>query len=296
LTKPEPVHGVPLPAMIDPAGPIGIFDSGLGGLSVLRAIQSLLPGEDVIYVADSGYAPYGERDDDFIADRSNAIGEWLLRQGAKALVVACNTATAQAVHLLRAWALIPVVGVEPGLKPAATRSLSGVAGVLATAATLRSEKFRRLLTDHQSRCRFICQPGHGLVEAIERGETESPELLALLERYLAPMLAEGADTLVLGCTHYPFIDMAIERASGNQLALIDTSAAIAQQLARLLKERDLLASPGRQAQTRLCSTGDGRQLQAVAHRLLGLQTTVEQLSITSRRTLPDESAPSAASA
>jgi glutamate racemase len=282
--------------MIDPAGPIGIFDSGLGGLSVLRAIQSLLPGEDIIYVADSGYAPYGERDDDFIADRSNAIGEWLLHQGAKALVVACNTATAQAVHLLRAWASMPVVGVEPGLKPAATLSVSGIAGVLATAATLRSDKFRRLLAEHQSRCRFICQPGHGLVEAIERGETDSPELLALLERYLAPMLAEGADTLVLGCTHYPFIDAAIQRASGKQLALIDTSAAIAQQLARLLRERNLLSPTGPHARTRLCSTGDGRQLQAVAHRLLGLETTVEQLSIASRRTMPDEPAPSAASA
>ncbi|CAB3786168.1 Glutamate racemase [Pararobbsia alpina] len=282
--------------MLDPAGPIGIFDSGLGGLSVLRAVQSLLPGEDIVYVADSGNAPYGERDDDFIADRSNAIGEWLLREGAKALVVACNTATAQAVHLLREWAPVPVVGVEPGLKPASTRSVSGVAGVLATAATLRSEKFRRLLAEHQSRCRFICQPGHGLVEAIERGETDSPELRALLERYLAPMLAEGADTLVLGCTHYPFIDTAIQRATGDRLALIDTSAAIAQQLARLLKERNLLTPSEHPIQTRLCSTGDGRQLQAVAHRLLNLKTTVEQLSIASRRTLPEESAPSAASA
>lgn len=285
-----------MPAMIDPAGPIGIFDSGLGGLSVLRAVRSLLPDENVVYVADSGYAPYGERDDDFIADRSNAIGEWLLRQGTKALVVACNTATAQAVHLLRAWAPVPVVGVEPGLKPASTRSVSGVAGVLATAATLRSDKFRRLLAEHQNRCRFICQPGHGLVEAIERGETDSPEVLALLERYLAPMLADGADTLVLGCTHYPFIDTAIRQASGDRLTLIDTSAAIAQQLARLLTERDLLGPAGRHVQTRLCSTNGGRQLQAVAHRLLGLEATVEQLSIASRRTLPDESAPSAASA
>jgi glutamate racemase len=282
--------------MIDPRGPIGIFDSGLGGLSVLRAVQSLLPGEDIVYLADSGYAPYGERDDDFIADRSVAIGEWLLSQGAKALVVACNTATAQAVHLLRQWVTVPVVGVEPGLKPASLRSVSGVAGVLATAATLRSEKFRRLLADHQTRCRFICQPGHGLVEAIERGETDSPELLALLERYLAPMLAEGADTLVLGCTHYPFIDAALRRVAGDQIALIDTSAAIAQQLARLLNERKLLTPGGSHVQTRLCSTSDSQQLQAVAHRLLGLETTVERLSIVSRRTSPDTSAPSAASA
>ena len=225
--------------MIDSRGPIGIFDSGLGGLSVLRAVRALLPHEDIIYVADSGNAPYGERDDDFIVDRSLAIGEWLLAQHAKAIVVACNTATAQAVHLLRTVTPLPVVGVEPGLKPAATRSTSHVAGVLATSSTLRSEKFRRLLAEHQSRCRFLCQPGHGLVEAIERGDTASPELVALLERYLAPMLAEGADTLVLGCTHYPFIDAAIRGVVGERMSIVDTSAAIAQQLTRLLAERQL---------------------------------------------------------
>ncbi|MEJ0004028.1 MAG: glutamate racemase [Pararobbsia sp.] len=278
---------------LDPRGPIGIFDSGLGGLSVLRAIRSLLPGEDVVYLADSGYAPYGERDDDFIADRSTAIGEWLLCQGAKALVVACNTATAQAVHLLRAWAPVPVVGVEPGLKPAAMRSISGVAGVLATGATLRSEKFRRLLVEHQARCRFICQPGHGLVEAIERGETDSPELLALLERYLAPMLAEGADTLVLGCTHYSFIDAAIRQVAGDRLTLIDTGTAIAQQLVRLLSARELLTAATSPGQTRLYSTNEGHQLQQVAHRLLGLERAVEQVAITSRRTLPGNSIASA---
>jgi glutamate racemase len=279
--------------MIDPRGPIGIFDSGLGGLSVLRAIRTLLPDEDVVYFADSGYAPYGERDDDFIADRSDAIGEWLLGQGAKALVVACNTATAQAVHLLRAWAPVPVVGVEPGLKPAAMRSVSGVAGVIATAATLRSDKFRRLLSEYQTQCRFICQPGHGLVESIERGDTDSPELLALLERYLAPMLADGADTLVLGCTHYSFIDEAIRRASGDRLTLIDTGAAIAQQLSRLLNERELLAPTGSAGRIRLCSTNDGEQLQRVAHRLLGIETAVERLSIASRRTQAGDSVASA---
>jgi glutamate racemase len=285
--------------MIDPHGPIGIFDSGLGGLSVLRAVRMLLPGEDIVYLADSGHAPYGERDDDFIADRSIAIGDWLLRQGAKALVVACNTATAQAVHLLRECTSVPVVGVEPGLKPAAMRSTSGVAGVLATAATLRSDKFRRLLAGYQAQCRFICQPGHGLVEAIERGETDSVELLALLERYLAPMLADGADTLVLGCTHYSFIDSAIRQVAGDRLTLIDTSAAIAQQLARLLTERSLLApgssstSSHSSARTSLGSTGDGKQLQVVAHRLLGLEAVVGQLTISSRRTLPGDSMASA---
>ncbi|HTJ91624.1 MAG TPA: glutamate racemase [Pararobbsia sp.] len=281
--------------MNDARGPIGIFDSGLGGLSVLRAVRALLPHEDVVYVADSGNAPYGERDDDFIVDRSLAIGEWLLAQQAKALVVACNTATAQAVHLLRTVTPLAVVGVEPGLKPAASHSSSHIAGVLATAATLRSDKFRRLLADHQSRCRFLCQPGHGLVEAIERGDTDSPELVALLERYLAPMLAEGADTLVLGCTHYPFIDSTIRRVAGDRMAIIDTSAAIAQQLVRLLTERDLLNAVGSspRGRVRLCTTGDAKPLAHVALTLLGLDEPVEVLSIASRRTLSGDSAVSA---
>jgi glutamate racemase len=314
--------------MIDSRGPIGIFDSGLGGLSVLRAVRALLPHEDIIYVADSGNAPYGERDDDFIVDRSLAIGEWLLAQQAKALVVACNTATAQAVHLLRTVTPLPVVGVEPGLKPAAANSTSRVAGVLATASTLRSEKFRRLLAEHQPRCRFLCQPGHGLVEAIERGDTGSDELVALLERYLAPMLAEGADTLVLGCTHYPFIDAAIRRVSDGRMAIVDTSAAIAQQLTRVLAERQLSrpddaspqdtssaamdallgSTPGdpvhgttlvsteaspRRPVVRLCTTGSATHLGHVARTLLDLDEAVECLSIPSRRTSPGDSVASA---
>ena len=291
--------------MTDSRGPIGIFDSGLGGLSVLRAVRALLPHEDVVYVADSFHAPYGERDDDFIVDRSLAIGEWLLGQDAKAIVVACNTATAQAVHLLRTVTPLPVVGVEPGLKPAAALSTSRVAGVLATAATLRSDKFKRLLAGHQANCRFLCQPGHGLVEAIERGHTDTPELIALLESYLAPMLAEGADTLVLGCTHYPFIDAAIRHIVGDRMILVDTSAAIAQQLARLLTDKHALVATTTTTTTtnvtqgvplgrvRLCTTGDAKPLAHVAYTLLGLDEPVEILSIPSRRTLGDASAASA---
>ena len=206
--------------------PVGIFDSGLGGLSVLRAVRAQLPAERVIYVADSRYAPYGERDDDFIADRTLAIGEWLVSQGAKALVVACNTATAQSIALVRERLAIPLVGVEPGVKPAALGSKSRVAGVLATQSTLRSARFQALLERHATGCRMLCQPGLGLVQAIECGDVGSPELLALLRGYLQPMLEAGADTLVLGCTHYPFLDAAIRSIVGDRMTLIDTGVAV----------------------------------------------------------------------
>ena len=267
--------------------PVGIFDSGLGGLSVLRAVRAQLPAEHLIYVADSRYAPYGERDDDFVADRTLAIGEWLVSQGAKALVVACNTATAQSIALVRERMSIPLVGVEPGIKPAALGSRSRVAGVLATQSTLRSARFQALLERHAAGCRVLCQPGHGLVQAVERGDVGSPDLLALLRSYLQPMLDAGADTLVLGCTHYPFLDAAIRSIVGDRMTLIDTGVAVARQLQRVLGERSLLAEPpadGAVGTVRFCSTGDGTQLHAVSAALLQVDVPVQHVSIPSRRT------------
>lgn len=264
------------------AAPVGVFDSGLGGLSVLRAVRALLPDESFIYVADSRHAPYGERDDAFIIERTLAIGEWLAARGTKALVVACNTATAQSIAVVREKLSIPLVGVEPGIKPATLASASRVAGVLATAATLRSARFESLIERHAADCRFLRQPGHGLVEAIERGDTGSPELRALLAGYLEPMLAAGADTLVLGCTHYPFLDKTIRELTHDRLALIDTSTAIARQLARILDERGLRAPAGTVAQApRLYSTDDGGRLQALAAALLGLDAAAETVAIPS---------------
>nr|WP_134045502.1 glutamate racemase [Paraburkholderia caballeronis] len=268
--------------------PVGIFDSGLGGLSVLRAVRAQLPAERVIYVADSRHAPYGERDDDFIADRTLAIGEWLVSQGAKALVVACNTATAQSIALVRERLAIPLVGVEPGVKPAALGSKSRVAGVLATQSTLRSARFQTLLERHAAGCRMLCQPGLGLVQAIERGDVGSPELLALLRGYLEPMLDAGADTLVLGCTHYPFLDAAIRSIVGDRMTLIDTGVAVARQLQRVLDDHGVRADATADRATpdavRLCSTGDGAQLRALAAALLQLDAPAEQVRIPSRRT------------
>ncbi|WP_175758066.1 glutamate racemase [Burkholderia cepacia] len=264
------------------AAPIGIFDSGLGGLSVLRAARAQLPDESFIYVADSHHAPYGPRDEAFITERTLAIGEWLAREGAKALVIACNTATARAIAAIREHLPMPLVGVEPGIKPAVAVSASGVAGVLATQSTLNSPRFQALLDRYGAGRRFICQPGHGLVEAIERGDTNSPALRALLDSYLQPMLDDGADTLVLGCTHYPFFTETIRDLVGDRLTIVDTSDAIARQLARILDERSLRAPAGtRAAPPRFCSTSDGRQLQVLASTLLGLAAPVESVAISS---------------
>ncbi|KVU20930.1 glutamate racemase [Burkholderia ubonensis] len=262
--------------------PVGVFDSGLGGLSVLRAVRAQLPGESFVYVADSRHAPYGPRDEAFITERTLAIGEWLAREGAKALVVACNTATAQSIAAIRERLAIPLVGVEPGIKPAAALSASGIAGVLATQSTLASARFQALLDRYGAGRRFICQPGHGLVEAVERGDTHSPALRALLDGYLQPMLDAGADTLVLGCTHYPFFTETIRDLVGDRLTIVDTSDAIARQLARVLDERGLRAPAGtRAAPPRFCSTSDGRQLRALASTLLGLDAPVESVAISS---------------
>ena len=272
-------------AASDASAPVGIFDSGLGGLSVLRAVRAILPHERLIYVADSLHAPYGERDDDFIVDRTMAIGEWLVSQGAKALVVACNTATAQSIALVRERLPIPLVGVEPGVKPAAAVSKSRVVGVLATAVTLRSARFQSLLDRYAGDCRFICQAGHGLVQAVERCDTSSPALMALLESYIAPMLDAGADTLVLGCTHYPFLDRAIRDIAGERLQIVDTSVAIARQLDRLLDAHALknLAAPP-DTLPRFYSTADGDSQRQLAAALLQLDAKVEHVDIPSRRT------------
>lgn len=284
-----------VPASPDAArAPIGIFDSGLGGLSVLRAVRAELPNEALIYVADSRYAPYGERDDDFIADRTLAIGAWLVEQGAKALVVACNTATAQSIAIARERLPIPVIGVEPGIKPAAQQSKTHVAGVLATQVTLRSARFLALHERYAGECRFICQPGHGLVEAVERCDVDSAEVHALLRGYLQPMLDANADTLVLGCTHYPFLDQTIREIVGDRLALIDTSVAIARQLERVLVQHGLLAEPeGAAPAPRFYSTNDGTHQQKLAKTLLNVDTCVERVCIPSRRTLELETTPAA---
>jgi glutamate racemase len=226
--------------MSDPR-PIGVFDSGLGGLSVLREIRALLPSEDLLYCADSGHAPYGEKPQHLIAARSLELCGFLLEQGAKALVIACNTATAAAAQAIRErWPDVPVIGMEPAVKPATAATKNGVVGVLATTGTLESARFAALLDQFGKDVRVLTRSGTGLVEAVERGEQSSPALLRLLASHLEPLLAGGADVIVLGCTHYVFLREQVEAQVGGDVRVIDTGAAVARQLQRKLAAESLL--------------------------------------------------------
>ncbi|MCY1400750.1 Glutamate racemase [compost metagenome] len=223
--------------------PIGVFNSGVGGLSVLAEIRQLLPDESLLYVADCGHIPYGEKTAEFIRQRCRLVAEFFHERGAKALVLACNTATVAAVADLRErypdW---PIVGMEPAVKPAAAATRTGVVGVLATTGTLQSAKFAALLDRFASDVRVVTQPCPGLVELIEQGEMSNPDLRRLLAGYVEPLLGAGCDTLILGCTHYPFLKPLLHEMVPESVAIIDTGAAVARQLKRLLGERDLLAS------------------------------------------------------
>jgi len=224
--------------------PIGLFDSGVGGISVLREVQKLLPREQLIYYADSGHCPYGGKPREEIIARACAITEFLLAQGAKLIVVACNTATIAAVEHLRATYPIPFVGMEPAVKPAVAHTRSGVVGVLATGAALAGEKFHNLVAKHAQGVRMITQPCPGLVECVERGDLDGHQPRRLLEQYTEPLLRAGADTLVLGCTHYPFLRPLIADIVGPEVALLDTGEAVARQTRRVLEREQLLNDHG----------------------------------------------------
>ncbi len=242
--------------------PIGVFDSGVGGLSVLREIHQLLPQESLLYVADSGFVPYGEKPPELIVERSCRIAEFLLEQGAKSLVVACNTATAAAVGELRLRYAVPIIGMEPAVKPATLATRSGVVGVLATTGTLRSARFAALLDRFAGSVRVITQPCPGLVECIERGELDSEPLARLLADYTQPLLEAGCDTLILGCTHYPFLKPLLQRILPADIQLVDTGAAVARQLQNKLREFALLGQ-GPAQPARFWSSGDAALLQRV---------------------------------
>lgn len=230
--------------------PIGVFDSSVGGLSVLGALHAELPHEHFVYVGDSGHAPYGERDDTHVLQRSHAITDYLVaRHRIKALVVACNTATASAIRQLRAaYPQLPIVGVEPALKPAALYSKTRVIGVMATRGTLRSEKFSSLLHDLNGDCRFVLQACDGLADAIEHADTEKIDTLCL--QYTSALGTFGTapghiDTLVLGCTHYPFIVDTLKNLphiAGRGVAMLDAGKPVALQTRRMLAHVNLLAA------------------------------------------------------
>lgn len=256
--------------------PIGVFDSGVGGLTVLREIRTLLPSESLLYVADSGHVPYGEKSAEYIRERCRAIAEFLLARGAKALVLACNTATVAAVAELRAlYPQLPLVAMEPAVKPAAAATRSGVVGVLATTGTLKSARFAALLDQFASDVRVVTQPCPGLVELIEAGDLHSPALHALLRGYVQPLLDAGCDTLILGCTHYPFLKPLLGEWLDPSISLIDTGAAVARQLQRLLSERQLLAN-GLAAPEHFWCSGEPLLMQRVLPTLWGSAASVSR--------------------
>ncbi len=267
------------------SSPIGVFDSGVGGLSVLRHVRSCLKNEQLIYVSDARFAPYGERTEAELIQRTVRIGAFLVAQGVKTIVVACNTATAVAIAALRtAYPSLIVVGVEPGLKPAVALTRSKIIGVLATEATLASEKFRHLRDQlaNESGVRFLSQPCNGLADRIERGAFSHADTIAMLQRYTLPLLAQGADTLVLGCTHYPFvlpqIEVLVQTNANGPIAIIDTGAAVARQVEVQLKQHGLVVDTNANADdsVRAFTSGDPAALKRAFFTLLGLQINVAE--------------------
>lgn len=256
---------------------VGVFDSGVGGLSVMRAIRAQLPGAELLYAADTAYLPYGDRSEAFIVDRSERFARFLRGQGAQVVVVACNTATAAAVAALRAaMPALRIVGVEPGIKPAVAASPARRVGVLATTRTLASEKFRKLAQAHAGDARLTLQACPGLADAIEAADAHGSGLDVLVERYCAPLRDAGVDVAVLGCTHYVFARELFERSLPG-VTLIDTADAVARQTARLATELDGAPAVEPATPLRAWSSGNPRMVEAFARRWLGVAVDVQAL-------------------
>ncbi len=261
--------------MTSERGAIGVFDSGIGGLSVLRHIRAALPTAPLLYVADSGHVPYGDKTPDYIRERSLHIAQFLLSQGAATIVIACNTATAAAAATLRERFAVPIVGMEPAVKPAVAATRTGVVGVLATVGTLESARFAALLEQYAGSVEIVTQACPGLVEQVEAGALDTDATHALLERYTKPLLARGADTLVLGCTHYAFLSSAITSVVGSGVTLIDTGAAVARQVVR--RWPGAPAAAGGAVVERFWSTGDVVSARRIVGRLWESDVVVESL-------------------
>ncbi|MGB0496614.1 MAG: glutamate racemase [Kangiellaceae bacterium] len=214
------------------SSPIGIFDSGVGGLSIVKAIQALMPNENLIYVADSLYAPYGTKPNDFIIERSSKISEFLLQKNVKAIVVACNTATASSIKTLRDKHQIPIIGLEPALKPAIKNSQSNRVGVLATESTLKSEKYRLLKSSIADNIELIEVASSLFVELVESAKEIDQATNLLIEKELQPMINANIDSLVLGCTHYPFLEKPIQKIMGKNTQLFESGLPVAEELKR----------------------------------------------------------------
>jgi glutamate racemase len=255
--------------------PIGIFDSGVGGLSVVKAITQALPGEDLIFLADQAHVPYGLRSLEEVRAFAEGITRFLLNQGAKLIVVACNTASAAALHHLRqVFPQTAFVGMEPAVKPAAEQTRSGVVGVLATPATFQGALYASVIERFANGVTVLQDTCPGLVMTIEAGEIDSFEVRTILEKALHPMLAKGIDTVVLGCTHFPFVIPLIEEIVGAQVRVIDPAPAVARQVRRLLEAHGQLSSREDPGQLRFLTTGDAGQMEALLPKLIGKECQV----------------------
>lgn len=267
MSRPVPVVG----------GAIGVFDSGIGGLSVLRYIREQLPQENLIYFADQGHVPYGSRSVVEIRTFSAAITNFLIARGAKVIVVACNTASAAALTYLRDnIPEVPIVGMEPAVKPAAGHTRTGKIGVLATPGTFDSARYAGLLVQYAGEISVLEDPCRGLVELIEQGQFNGPEVEGILHEATGPMLTAGIDTLVLACTHYPFVLPVIRQVVGPEMAIIDPAAAVARQTWKVL-QRDLPFSSGKETgQVQIITSSDAKKLASIASQLLETEYSLDQ--------------------
>jgi glutamate racemase len=252
---------------------IGVFDSGLGGLSVLRHVRAQLAAADLVYVADRAHAPYGERSLDFVRERAEAITSGLLAAGADVIVIACNTASAAALnHLRLVHPTTPFVGMEPAVKPAAASTRSGVIGVLATTATFQGDLFASLIDRHANGVTVLEQPCPGWADLVEAGVLDGPEVEAKVRPPVTSLVRQGADTLVLGCTHYPFLAPAVQRVAGSGVSLIDPGEAVAKQAARTADGIDGASGSGT---TRVLVTGEVTGVAQLIDQLIGWQAEIE---------------------
>jgi glutamate racemase len=258
--------------------PIGVFDSGVGGLSVLRALRRQYPAQPAIYFADQQHVPYGARPLAEVRSFSEQITRHLLARGARLIVVACNTASAAALHALRAaFPAIPFVGMEPAVKPAAEGTQSGVVGVLATPATFQSDVYASIVERFAQGVRVLQDTCPGLVQQIENGNLAGPQTRAILENALRPMLAAGIDTVVLGCTHYPFVIPLIQQITGPAVRVIDPAPAVARQTGRLLQAQGWLADGSQPAGLQFITSGDAAAFQRLLPVLLQEAGPVESV-------------------
>jgi glutamate racemase len=249
------------------SGPVGIFDSGVGGLSVAREIRRALPSEDLLYVADTAYCPYGDRPVEEVRARALAVGRHLQDAGSRLVVVACNTASGAALEDLRGILAIPVVGLEPAVKTAVARTRAGRVGVMATSGTLRSERFARLVRAHGDGVEVIPQACPGLADLIEEGHLEGAALASRLEELTRPLREAGVDTVVLGCTHYAFVEAALARVLGPGVTLVDSAPAIARRTAHLLAEMASRGTGRGDGRFDVLTTGDPDKVGPVVRRL-----------------------------